>query len=318
MLATQALGLFAALGTVLCWTVGTFAFTDASKKMAPSAVNRVRLVWASILLSLTCVLIDKTSIVDLFTQTSPTAYLWFGLSGIIGLSLGDYFAFTAYQLIGSAKTALMSCIAPAAALIFGYFMLDETLSWIGIMGIFISMSGILLLVYAHHHKQDSVNHNKRAISKGFVFAFLGAICQGVGLVLAKNGFETATQTISAVHATWIRMFIATMVLYGFTGLKKQSLIEFKQVLTQKHLFKPIIIGSIFGPVIGVSLSLLATQYLTAGITQTMLSLLPASVTLTSICFFKEKLNWGILISLIISLCGVFVLIWRTQISDFIF
>ncbi len=318
MLESQAIGLLAALGTVLCWTVGTFAFTDASKKMLPSAVNRVRLVLASILLSFSCVLTDHTSLYDLFTQTSPNAYLWFGLSGIIGLSLGDYFAFTAYQLIGGAKTALMSCIAPAAALLFAYFMLDETLSGLGILGICISMSGILLLIYSNQGNQLATSQTLGSVSKGFLFAFLGAICQGIGLVLAKNGFQTETHAMSAIHATWIRMFVAAVVLYLFTGFNKQSITEFKQVFGNKKILKPILMGSVFGPVIGVSLSLLATQNLTAGITQTLLSLLPASVTLASVFVFKEKLNKRIFISLFISLLGVIVLIWRTQIADFIF
>jgi drug/metabolite transporter (DMT)-like permease len=298
--------------------VGTFAFTDASKKMSPSTVNRVRLVLASIFLSISCLFSDHLSLVELITETSPNAYLWFGLSGIIGLSLGDYFAFTAYQLIGGAKTALMSCIAPAAALIFAYFLLDETLSGIGIMGIFISMSGILLLIYSNQGKQLATSQTQGSVSKGFLFAFLGAICQGIGLVLAKNGFHTETNSMSAIHATWIRMFIATIVLYVFTGFNKQSIIEFKQVLGSKKLLKPILIGSVFGPVIGVSLSLLATQYLTAGITQTLLSLLPASVTLASVFVLKEKFSKSIFISLFISLLGVIVLIWRAQIADFIF
>jgi drug/metabolite transporter (DMT)-like permease len=318
MFGAQSTGILAAILTVLCWTIGTFAFANASNKMNPSAVNRIRLVFATVLLSCVCMVIDQVSLFNLFTNTSISAYVWFGLSGIIGLSLGDYFAFNAYQLIGGPKTALMSCIAPAAALFFGYFMLDETLSIIGLMGIFLSMTGIFILVYTHSkQKVNTSNIKQNQAFKGFLFAFLGAVCQGIGLVFAKYGFLHDTDSISAIHATWIRMLVATIVLYLIVGLKKQSYLEFKEALSNRHFLQPIAIGSVFGPVIGVSLSLYATKFLSAGITQTLLSLLPASVTLTSLLFFKEKLPKTLFIALFISLCGVFVLIWRTEIATYL-
>jgi len=318
MFEAQSTGILAAILTVFCWTVGTFAFANASNKMNPSVVNRVRLVFATVLLSCVCMIIDQISLVTLFTQTSISAYIWFGLSGIIGLSLGDYFAFTAYQFIGGPKTALMSCIAPAAALFFGYFMLNETLSMIGLMGVLLSMTGIFILVYTQSKQlENKSNTIQNQAFKGFLFAFLGAICQGIGLVLAKNGFLQNTDAISAIHATWIRMLVATIVLYLIAGFKKQSYLEFKEVLSNRLFLQPIAIGSIFGPVMGVSLSLYATKFLSAGITQTLLSLLPASVTISSILLFKEKFPRSLFFALIISLCGVFVLIWRTELAAYL-
>ena len=71
---------------------------------------------------------------ELFTLPSMEQWVWLGISGIIGLSIGDYFAFSAFKILGSSRTSLFSIFAPGAALIFGYFMLDENINAIGLTG----------------------------------------------------------------------------------------------------------------------------------------------------------------------------------------
>ncbi len=112
-------GILAAFGTLACWTIGTFAFTLASQRSNPAAVNRVRLVLASLLLAVVSVLIFGVPFQQLVSGPSINQWFWLGLSGIVGLTLGDYFAFTAYRILGSSKTSLFSTFAPVAALLLG-------------------------------------------------------------------------------------------------------------------------------------------------------------------------------------------------------
>jgi hypothetical protein len=88
----QTTGIIATLITLTGWTIGTFSFTKASKLYAPVSVNRVRLLYACILLSvITCVVISfsnvsQLAIVELFSGPLPMHWVWLGVSGIIGLS----------------------------------------------------------------------------------------------------------------------------------------------------------------------------------------------------------------------------------------
>ena len=52
----------------------------------------------------------------------------------------------------------------------------------------------------------------------------------------------------------------------------------------------IIAGSIFGPFIGVSLSLLSLQYTSAGISSTITSITPVMIIPFSVLIFKEKVK----------------------------
>lgn len=53
--------------------------------------------------------------------------------------------------------------------------------------------------------------------KGSLFAFLGALCQGAGLVLAKKGMEA--DQLGPIQATAMRMIAATFAIYliGLVG-----------------------------------------------------------------------------------------------------
>ena len=83
------------------------------------------------------------------------------------------------------------------------------------------------------------------------------------------------------------------------------------------MFKTVFIGTLFGPVIGVSASLYAASLLEVSLAQTVFSMLPISVILTAVLLGKEKIEAKSLIAALISVAGVFVLVWRDELIAFI-
>ncbi|MCA0427053.1 MAG: DMT family transporter [Bacteroidetes bacterium] len=312
------LGGGAALLTVLSWTIGTFSFAHASRIANPGSVNRVRLLYAFLVLGLMNIFISGINPIQLFSIPEASHYIWFGLSGIVGLTLGDFFAFTAYHILGSRRTSLFSSFAPGAALLAGILLVNEQLSALGIVGMLISISGILLLTASRSEQQAVKEEGRGNFWKGIVYAALGAICQGLGLVLAKKGFNSSSTEINAIHATWIRMFIATVSVYAIGAFKTPLIAEFKSISYSSERLKPVLLGTLFGPVIGVSLSLFSANLIEVSITQTILSLLPVSVTFASVFFFGEKINWKSYLAVAISIAGVIILVWRDQLQALLF
>lgn len=306
------IGYLAACITLLSWTVGTFAFTHASREANPSSVNRVRLLYALIVLSILVMVFLQKTPWGLFESLVWQQYFWFGLSGFVGLTLGDFFTFNAYKILGGRRTSLFSCFAPGAALLAGYFVLQENINTIGILGIGLSIFGILLLVASRKEQQHVAAEGKGDFVKGIVFAALGAIGQGVGLVLAKKGFSFSEPGFNPMYATWIRMLAAVICVYAIGVFKVNIWSEFKGITFSGKKIRPILIGTLFGPVIGVSFSLLAASKLPASVAQTIFSLLPASVLFGAVLFFKEKVPFKSYLAVIISIIGVLVLVWRDQ------
>lgn len=310
------LGIIAAMLTVFSWTIGTFSFAHASRIANPGSVNRVRLLYAFLVLGIMTCIISGISPIELFKQPQWSHYFWFGCSGIVGLTLGDYFAFTAYHILGSRRTSLFSSFAPGAALFAGMFLVDEQLSVIGMTGMLVSIIGVLLLTLSKNEQAAVHAEGRGNFTQGILFAALGAICQGLGLVLAKKGFLSSGEEISAIHATWIRMFIATISVYLIGIFKTNIINEFKGITFTPNKLKPVLLGTLFGPVIGVSLSLFSANKIEVSITQTILSLLPVSVTFAAVLFFKEKVYLKSYLAVMVSIIGVLILVWRNEILEF--
>jgi uncharacterized membrane protein len=92
--------------------------------------------------------------------------------------------------------------------------------------------------------------------KGMLFAFLGAIGQALGLVLSKYGMGD----YNVFAATQIRIIAGTIGFVLLITLIKRWP-KVKQAVADSIYMKFIVIGSIFGPFLGVYASLLAVKYL---------------------------------------------------------
>ncbi len=306
----EGIGYLAAGITLICWTVGTFAFTQASRLADPASVNRVRLLLAWIALSFLVCIINQISFFEIFRLVNKEQYFWFGLSGFVGLTLGDYFAFTGFKILGGRRASLFVCFAPGAALIAGMILIDEQLSGIGIVGMAISLAGIVMLSLSRNEKSAVHHEGHGNFYKGILFAALGAVGQGVGLVLAKKGFQVTGEPINAIHATWIRMLCASFFVYLIGAFKLNVWTEFKSITLNKKKLYPILLGTLFGPVIGVSFSMLAATHIEASVAQTIFSLLPVSVLIAAVLFFKEKVHALSYLAVLVSIIGVMILVWR--------
>jgi drug/metabolite transporter (DMT)-like permease len=304
------MGYLAAFGTLLSWTIATYAFAFATRKAPPASINRVRLLYAAIALSIFCCLFFGLNPIALFSNISGEQYLWFGISGFIGLTLGDYFAFSAFKILGNRRTSLFSCFAPSAAFLGASLLLNEPITLQGIGGMLLSVAGILLLILSRAEKQSVALEGHGSFAKGVVFGILGAVGQGVGLVFAKKGFEVSPQNFNPIYATWVRMLIASITVYAIGAFKVNLWKEFKEITFHKEIQKQVALGTLFGPMVGISLSLYAATHLEAGVAQTIFSMLPITVLLAAVIWFKEKINLLSYLAVAISLAGVLILVWR--------
>ncbi len=304
------MGYLAAFATLICWTIATYVFAFAARKASPASVNRVRLLYAALALSIICCFLFGLNPIELFTNISAEQYLWFGISGFIGLTLGDYFAFSAFKILGNRRTSLFSCFAPGAAFIGASLLLNEPITLQGILGMLISVAGILILVLSRKEKANVNQEGHGNFMVGVLFGILGAVGQGVGLVFAKKGFEVSAPNFHPIYATWVRMLIASITVYLIGAFKVNLWQEFKDISFNKSINKQVLLGTLFGPMIGISFSLYAATHLEAGIAQTIFSMLPITVLIAAVIWFKEKINPISYLAVGISLAGVLILVWR--------
>ena len=103
------LGQLAALGTAFCWSFTAIFFSYSGRLVGSSVVNRSRLVFAMLFISISHLILVGT--VFPF-EAEPYRWGWLALSSILGLVLGDTFLFRAYVLVGPRLSMLMMSTVP--------------------------------------------------------------------------------------------------------------------------------------------------------------------------------------------------------------
>lgn len=283
------IGELAALGVSFCWTISALSFEKAGKHIGSLSVNFIRLLFALVFLGITT-LFTRGSFFP--SDATSSQWFWLGLSGVIGFFLGDLCLFKSYLLIGSRTAALIMSFAPMLTAIIGWFFLGEHLQGKHIIAIMVSITGIIVAIV---NRQMRLN----IPFKGFLYAFGGALGQAVGLILSKKGMEN----YDAVAATEIRALFG-LFCFGIliTGLGRWKRVG--QALTQMQSIKAITIGSVFGPFIGVALSLYSIQQTKTGISATLMTMVPILIIIPSAIMFKEKITWHHVLGAAISILGV--------------
>jgi drug/metabolite transporter (DMT)-like permease len=311
-----------ALLTTLSWSIGIFPFTEASRRLGPNSVNHFRLILAVLFLSIITICALPVGLPGLFTGPLPEHWLWFGLSGVIGLALGDHFAFTAFAILGPRITSIFSTLAPAAALCTGYYIIGERINLPGVIGIVITISGVIWLTMSKKEQSQIPKSVHGNIRTGILYGILSAACQGVGLVLANKGFTYKLDgaELPFFQATWLRMFCATVVIFALTALRGKLRSVMQPVIINKEKGNwYALAGTIFGPVIGVSLSMYSVSLLKdkPSVAQTIFSLMPIVALPLAVLIYKEKVNARAIAGALIAIAGVVILIWREEIAALI-
>lgn len=293
------MGELAAFFVAVCWALTSIFFATAGKEVTSPVVNRMRLLFATLLLSATHYFLTG----HLYPfQATPERFLWLGLSGLIGLVLGDAFLFQAFVQIGARISILIMASVPVFSAIIAWIFLGETLSLTNIIGIFITVAGIALVVYEHQNGgEENRPKDKSVYFQGVVFAFLGAVGQAVGLVLQKMG---GAGDFPAISSVLIRVSLGALIMWIMAMLQKKAKFTLKTTFTNKTGLRFILLGTIVGPFAGIWLSMIAVQAAYVGIASTLMALTPIVMLPMSFFFFKEKISKLALLGTFISLVGV--------------
>ncbi len=304
-----------ALLTTLCWSLGIFPFTEAVKRLGAVSLNLYRLLLAWVMVTI-MLLFTGISFSEIITRPVFENFLWFGLSGIVGFSLGDFFGLSSFAMLGPKLASVYTTLSPGVSLFFGYLILRESINSIGVIGIALTIIGVIWLTLSKQDKRVAEERGFVRDTKGIVFALLSAVCQGLGLVLSKYamGFKNQGLDIHPIHANWMRLMAAFFAAFLFSSFSGKLIEISKPVFkNQNKGLKFMFLGTFFGPVLGVSLSLYTITILPVAVAQTIFALLPVIILPLNLVFYKEKITVTSIIACMISIAGVAVLIWRNAI-----
>ncbi len=298
------IGELAAFGTALCWTFGSQFFEAAGKRVGPLSVNLIRLLLALLLFCILSLFTNGT----LYPVSFPLhAWLWLGLSGIVGFALGDLFLFKAFVEIGPRISMLiMTLTAPLSALMGLTFINEKYLlpQWIGMI---VTLLGVSWVILERSNNNQNSKRKARIITKsGIIYAFLGTLGQATGYILSKYGMIINNEYLDPFAATQIRVIAGTigfMIIITINRSWSNVMIALKNKSAMGFMFG----GAFLGPFLGVSLSLLALHYITAGVASTITALVPILIIPSVMLIGKEHVSIRAFAGAIIAVAGVFML-----------
>ncbi|MGD8321955.1 MAG: DMT family transporter [Gemmatimonadota bacterium] len=286
-------GELAALGTAVCWTATSLAFEAAGRRIGSLPVNLIRLVMAVFLLGgFTWLTRGQPLPVD----ASPHAWLWLGLSGLIGFTVGDLCLFRAFVVVGARISMLLMTLVPVITAVVGYLVMGEVLSPKELLGMALTIAGVSTVVW--ERRPNAEGALERLPPGGILLGLAGAAGQAVGLVLSKYGMGS----YDAFAATHIRVIVGCLgfaVVFTLTGWWPRV----GAAVRDGRAMVATGIGAVFGPFLGVSLSLLAVQYTEAGVAATLIALTPVMIIPVAVLVYRERVAWPTLVGALVAVGG---------------
>ncbi len=302
------IGEIISLSVAISWTVTAWYADKASRRVGSMVTNVLRLVLATLFLAL---LLWVTVSHPYPVYANSATWLWLALSALVGYIFGDWCLFNSYIHIGPRFGQLFMTLAPPMAAIAGWIMLGENLSWKSILAMAVTLLGIAISILS----RDSGMHFKFDLPlKGILLGIGAGVGQGVGLVLSKVGMDCYLEVIPPDAPSSMKAmlpFASTMIraIVGGAGFLlllslQKGLGTLKTAVKDSITMKYASIITLFGPAVGVSLSLMAVRFAPAGIASTLMALTPVIILAPEIFINKKKITLKELIGLAISITGV--------------
>lgn len=302
------IGEIISLGVAVSWTITAWFAAKASQRVGAMVTNVLRLVLAAVFLA---IILWVTIGHPYPVYADKSTWIWLGLSALVGYVFGDYCLFNCYLYIGPRFGQLLMTLAPPMAAVAGWIMLGEALGWKAILAMGVTLLGIAISILS----RDGGHHFKLDLPlKGVLLGIGAGIGQGVGLVLSKIGMQYYEAAIPAEAPSMMEgmlPFASTMMraIVGGIGffailLLQKDFGKLKSAVKDPVAMRYASIITLFGPVLGVSLSLMAVRYANAGIASTLMALTPVIIIFPEVLIEKKRIRFKEIVGLAVTIAGV--------------
>ena len=302
------LGEIISLVVAVSWTVTAWFADKESHRVGAMVTNALRLSLAVVFLA---VLLWFTVGRPYPVYADSRAWFWLSLSALVGYVFGDWCLFNCYLSIGARFGQLFMTIAPPTAAFAGWLLLGESLSWKAAFAMLVTLAGIAISILS---RGDGRQVRLDLPLKGVLLGIGAGLGQGFGLVLSKIGMEhyaaaippdapSLMESMLPFASTMIRAVIGGAGFLLILALQK-DLGGFVKAVKDPVSMKYASLITLFGPALGVSLSLMAVRYANAGIASTLMALTPVIILLPEVLVNKKRIRFKEILGVVVSVTGV--------------
>lgn len=237
---------------------------------------------------------------DHLGSVGSRSLLYFFLSGVIGLAVGDYFLFSGYQRLGSARTIMVFSFSPVFLTLEGFFLFGQGLSSAQFFALLLMLACVWTISFEKFRERGHWEW------RGILYALLGVLLDNVGIVLSRRAFDLSPGT-GAFYANAIRAVGAVLPVLilqywwgkrvfhrlGILGWKDRSLVIF---------------ASLFGTFLSLTCWLTALKIGHIGSLAAVGSFNPVAASLWEWALLRKRPTRYLIGALLFFLAGFFLLL----------
>ena len=260
----------------------------------------VALVWAHLAIA-----------IFVFNAGSITSDLeswgWLALSGLTGIVAGDTMYFRSLQILGPRRAMVIACLAPFFAALFGLLFLQQTMGLMVILGVGLTMTGVIVVVLDRKAKQEEPGLLPGKMQAGIACGVLAAACQAAGGLFSVKGMfpGDGKPDCEALEAAAIRLLVAAL----FTSLWLLSRRKYRQAFlntVRLEQFRYLIPATAMGTWLGVWLCQMAYRNGDLAIAQTLLSTCPLFAIPVMWILHRHRVNRLAFIGTAVAIFGIWL------------
>ncbi len=298
-------GEWAALTAALFWAIASFLYARLGKQMPAIWLNWIKSSIAVGLIGLTLLLRP-----DAPPQIGFGLLGLLGLSGAIGIGLGDSLFFAALRDLGARRALLLEAISPPLAAVLALLFLQERLALAAWVGIFLTVGGVSWVIAERQADQAEIR-----LRHGVGLGLLAVLAQAIGAVLSRAALlETS---VSPLWSSLIRLMAGALLLlpYLLVKLAKGPVPPQSSSINQSSLFSPLRSGqfllrlgvaSVLGTYLGIWLQQTALKFTATGIAQALIATSPL-FSLPIAVMMGERVSGRAVLGAVVALAGVWLL-----------
>jgi drug/metabolite transporter (DMT)-like permease len=299
------------LAALISWSVSPFFFTGVGKRVGAFATNLLRLAIAWLILLL--LVGAKAWLGAPAGMPGLSAWSWLIASGVTGLAIGDAFLYRAFVSIGPERTSQIQTLAPAATAALAWVGLKEFLSAAQLGGMALILAGVFLAtsgaVRAGRNPAGAAGPADAELAKpagylkaGLWAAIWSALFQGIGTVMARKAF-LGQAGLDPLLATTIRIGAGSLAVLGYAR-SQGPLSPMLAILRNGAILRPLLTGTLFGPLIGMVCYISALKLAPAGIVTTITFMAPLIIIPIGARLYRTRIAPATLWGTALSLAGV--------------
>lgn len=270
------------------WALGAILWRKLGEQLSSYSMNLGKTVIGSLCLGFMLFFVGLEPI-------SATSTMFLGLSGIIGIAIGDTFFFLSLMKLGPRRASLMGSLNPVVIAVAAAALLGERPTpgvWAGILTTTFGVGWVLW-------ERTKAASGAESSSLGIRYGLLSVLCTAVAVLLAKIGVVS----VPTAQAAWIRLFAGSVGL-ALWGASRSELGIWVAPFRRGRLLAKVVVVVLVVVVGGFWLSLVALKHVDAAIAGTLNATSPLFILPMSIVLLKEKVSIRAFVGTAIAVGGV--------------